>query len=1061
MNTEIWQKIDSLFDEYLDATPAEQADFLEQKCDNEEIRNELKKLISALDKTDSFIESPTFTPVKEILTENDDSLIGKKIGSYQLEKLIGKGGNGSVYLAKRIDAFSKEVAIKLIPTFSATQSNKDNFRRERQILARLEHENIARILDGGTTSDGTPYLVMEFIEGLPLDEYCRQENLSINQRLQLFLKVCEAVTFAHQNLIVHRDLKPNNILVRKDGKVKLLDFGIAKLLQTNEADFSTNQTLKGNAFTPEYASPEQINSEIITTASDVYSLGVVLYELLTNQRPHSFKDKPLNEILRIISNEEPLPPSKIPNSALRSLISRTEIDSIVLKALAKNRSERYQTANELHDDILNYLNNLPITARPNTGFYRLEKFIRRNKIQVGVAAGIILLTIGWATTFIWQTIQTASQARENRRIAYAAEMILAANEYENTNLNRVNELVGKYVPESDDEDLRGFEWYFLKNLLNPTSKIGSLLHPDEVWNIEFSPDGKYLATVTNDNITRIWDVENKNVVAQTVEQKGAWRCSYFPDGKKIAVAGSSSSEPTVKIYNAQNASEILSLKGHTKRIRAIDVSPDGKTVATGSLDGTVRIWNAETGEELHKFNFVAKDKVPEINDLQFSRTGEKLIIGGFEVIAVLDTKTWEIKRSDLDNFTEKNINLNSWKVAFSPLEKTIAAGNWSGEVMLFDADNLKLLKTLPLHQVNIKSLVFSNDGKILATASWDRTVKFVDVQTGEVVNELKGHFAGIHEIAYSPDGTKLATASADFSVNLWNAQAVAKENSLLTKSSLLTFFPQTNNLLTHNNINFEFTNWDLTQKQKKWTEKAQINSFAIDVSNKQNLIILGESEGFISLFNLSDGKPLKKFRSHPKIIYSIKFSTDGSKIFALFEDGFFQALETETGSIIYSNQLHQAVSKSLAVSPDGKFIATGSVDKTVKILDAETFQVKFNFTSSVKPLYMVEFSPDSKLLASAGADDIVRIYQISDGKLLHELSGMSGGVFAVTFSPDGKRIATASDIGVIRLWETESGQQVLAFTAGKKQITQLKFTSDGKTLISMDSDGKASFWETK
>lgn len=1068
MNTEIWQQIDSLFDEYLDASPEAQAAFFAKNNLTPEIKKELEKLIFALNKTDSFIETSTFTSVKEILNENEDSLLGQKINSYQLEKLIGKGGNGAVYLAKRIDDFSKEVAIKLIPTFSATKSNKENFRRERQILARLEHENIARIFDGGTTKDGTPYLVMEYIDGLPLDEYCRKEALSVNKRLELFLEVCRAVTFAHRNLIVHRDLKPTNILVNKEGKVKLLDFGIAKLLQTDEVDFSTHQTFKGNAFTPEYASPEQINGDAITTASDVYSLGVVLYELLANQRPHSFKDKSLNEILRIITSEEPIVPSAITNSKSQIPASKskdrkpkTELDSIVLKSLAKNPRRRYQTANELQDDISNYINGLPISARPNTTIYRAKKYINRHRVSLTVAAGILLLSLGWIATAVWQTFKTANQARENRRSAYSAEMILAANEYENTNLNRVNELLEKYKPENGEEDLRGFEWYFLKNLLNPETKIGSLLHSDEIWHTKFSPDSRFLATVSNDNITRIWDVENKSVVAQTAEQQGAWKCSYYPDGKRLAVSNSSNANPIVIIYSTENASEIFNLKGHTKRVRAVDVSPDGKIIATGSMDGTVRIWDAETGTELRKFEFATKEKGTEIHDVQFSKSGEKLVVGGFDILAVLHTETWQIKQVNLSNFAEKNIVIHPWKVAFSPLEKTIAFGNWTGEVCFLDADNLKLIKILPLHQVTVKGLAFSNDGKILATASWDRTVKFIDVQTGEVVNELRGHFAGVHEIVYSPDGTKLATASADFSVNLWNADKVAKENSLLTKNSIFQISGDAKNLVGWNSVNNEIINWNLANKQKNWSDKTDISAFSSDISSDKRLIVFGEREGFISLFNYADGKRIKRFQTHPQSIYAIKFSADASKIFILQEDGTFQAIRTETDEIIYSNQVHSTISKTLAVSPDGNFIATGSNDKSVKLIDAKTFAEKFVFKSSVKPLYMLAFSADSKLLATAGADDFVIIYRVADGKLLQELSGMSAGVFAVTFSPDGKRLATSSDVGVIRLWEIESGRQVLAFTAGKKQIMQLKFTTDGKTLISVDNEGKVSFWEAK
>ncbi len=1059
MDTEVWQKIDNLFDEYLDASPEEQAVFLDEKCDSDEIRLELKKLISALNKTESFIENPTFTPVKKLLDEEpEDNLIGTKIFSYQLQKLLGKGGMGTVYLANRIDDFKKEVAIKVIPPFADSQANKENFRRERQILARLEHPNIARILDGGTTETGTPFLVMEYVKGLPLNEYC--ENLTINERLILFQDVCKAVGYAHSNLIVHRDLKPTNILVTEDGTVKLLDFGIAKLLQGDDFDFSGNITFSGNALTPEYASPEQINGENITVASDVYSLGIVLYEILTGSRPHDFKDKPLSEIMRIITKNDPIPPSEIPDSKFQISDSKSEIDAIVLKALEKSPRDRYGSASDLRTDISNYLNNLPVSARPNTFIYRLEKSIRRNKLQTAIAAMFLILLVGWLATAIWQANVAKVLAKENRKSAYSAEMILAANEYEKTNLNRVNELVKKYNLTDGEEDLRGFEWYFLKNLLNPPSKIATFIHQDEVWNVEFSPDGKFLTTVSNDNTVRTWNIETQSISAQINDLKGAWKCSYFPDGKRFAVAQSSGNNPFVKVFESETGKEILTLTGHTKRIRAVDVSPDGKIIATGSQDGTVRIWNADSGEQLRNFDFATQEKGTEINDVQFSKSGEKLALVGFDTLSVINTKTLNRIDADLNQFADKNVNLFGWKVAFSPLEKTIAVGNYTGEVILLDSDKLRIIKVLRHHQANVKSLVYSPDGKTLATASWDRTVKFIDVEKGEVINELKGHFAGVHEVAYSPNGKILASASGDFNVTLWNADAVSKSNAVLLNGSINVFSENSENSLVWNSQNGEISNWNLLTKEKLWTNITQSKIFALDFSKAANKIVIGELNGFISLVNVLDGSELKRFRLYEKTIYSIKLSADGKQIIAAYEDGFVQIINAETAIAIFSGKPHDGVIRALAVSSDGKYFASGGNDKFVKLFDAKTGSEIYSLKGNDKPLYSIAFSSDSTLLASFGADDIARIWRVFDGKLLHELSGMSAGIFAAAFSPDGKRLATASDVGIVRLWDVESGRQVLAFIASQKQIHQLKFSADGKMLMSIDSTGKLNFWKS-
>jgi len=456
MNQERFKQIDSILDEVLEVSTVERERILAERCrEDADLKREVLQLLSSLDESDDFIETSGFTPVKHFIENETDEFIGKKIGAYRLKTLLGAGGMSAVYLASRIDDFEKEVAVKIVPPFENRKQSAENFRRERQILARLEHPNIAQILDGGTTEGDKPYIVMEYVDGFPLNVYCDENKLDETEKLKIFGEVCQTVSFAHQNLIVHRDLKPNNIFVTKNGKVKLLDFGIAKLLDADGFNFTENKTFDGNALTLEYASPEQINGENITVASDVYSLGVILYELLTGKRPHDFKNKSLNEILKLVQTKEPVAPSLISDSKFQ--ISNSELDLVVLKALCKDVSERYQTVADFSHDIQNYLENLPVSVRPATAVYRLKKYIQRHRIESAVGLLVSFLIIGWLITFAWQFRSEQFQARENRRAAYSAEMILAANEYEHANLNRLKELVEKYEPFDGEEDLRGFE----------------------------------------------------------------------------------------------------------------------------------------------------------------------------------------------------------------------------------------------------------------------------------------------------------------------------------------------------------------------------------------------------------------------------------------------------------------------------------------------------------------------------------------------------------------------------------------------------------------------------
>src|SRR5450432_222627 len=290
MNDQVWQQAKQLFNQALVRAPEEQAAFLSGACaDDDDLRREVESLLAAFYQADQFIETPAVHDLLKLVDSHQhDTVAGRRVGQYEIIRKLGDGGMGAVYLAARADdQYQKQVAIKLIKFGFDNQFIVNRFLSERQILASLDHPNIARLLDGGTSEDGTPYLVMEYIEGAPIDEYCEGRRLSISDRLKLFSAVCGAVQFAHSNLIIHRDLKPGNILVTNDGIPKLLDFGIAKLLNPgSSAQGYTEASTAVRLMTPEYASPEQARGANVSTATDVYSLGVVLYELLTGQRPH-------------------------------------------------------------------------------------------------------------------------------------------------------------------------------------------------------------------------------------------------------------------------------------------------------------------------------------------------------------------------------------------------------------------------------------------------------------------------------------------------------------------------------------------------------------------------------------------------------------------------------------------------------------------------------------------------------------------------------------------------------------------------------------------------------
>ncbi len=424
---ERYARIQELFEAAVDLGPAERAAALKKECgEDTALRREVEALLALEARSGSFSEQPRFIISANFLpSEDEEELVGRRFGVYEVIREIGRGGLGAVYLAARADdEYRKEVAVKLIRRGLDTDDILRRFRTERQILAQLDHPNIARLLEGGTSDDGLPYFVMEYVEGEPISTYCDRHGLPLNERLQLFRKVCAPVTYAHQHLVVHRDLKPSNILVDSEGEPKLLDFGIAKLLTPEEEMFT--QTAPGlRAMTPDYASPEQIRGEKITTASDVYSLGVLLYELLTGQKPYREKTRTTEEISRAITDEEPARPSSALQSNQQSKVSqerslRGDLDNIVLMAMRKEPHRRYASAGQFSEDVRRYLAGLPVIAHKDTVSYRASKFIRRNALGVTAAVLVFLTLLGGIVATAWQARRATAHARMAEEQAGAA-----------------------------------------------------------------------------------------------------------------------------------------------------------------------------------------------------------------------------------------------------------------------------------------------------------------------------------------------------------------------------------------------------------------------------------------------------------------------------------------------------------------------------------------------------------------------------------------------------------------------------------------------------------------
>lgn len=419
MNEFSWQRIEAVLDQALDLPEAQREKFINEQCKGQpKLKGEVTRLLESIFRSEGWLEIPKEYKwhmydemVNDIqMLSSDKDLVGTKVGSYLIKEKIAEGGMGSVFLAEHSNTdIEHKVAIKIIRSGKATHDNIKRFKREQRILAGLNHSGIARLFNVGATEEGAPYIIMEYVDGTPIDEYCKEQNCSLDNKIQLFKDILQAVRYAHENLVIHRDLKPGNILVDTDGNIKILDFGISKLLE-DEQDNSLTKT-GTRLLTLRYAAPEQVREENITTATDLYALGIVFYQLLSGEHPFDFMELSQYEIEQTILNKEAANPStKVLEFKLQKKL-QGDLDAIALKAIRKEPDQRYRVANEFLGDLDNYNQGIPISAVEDSFRYRSQKFFKRHKRAVAIAAGMLFLIVGLTGFYTFRIAQERNLAQ--------------------------------------------------------------------------------------------------------------------------------------------------------------------------------------------------------------------------------------------------------------------------------------------------------------------------------------------------------------------------------------------------------------------------------------------------------------------------------------------------------------------------------------------------------------------------------------------------------------------------------------------------------------------------
>ena len=1106
------------------ARPAgpERKAFLDGACGNDSaLRQRLDALLRAHENPDSALataaEAPRLRaeatarqagPAIKLSFPEDPAPIegpGTVIGRYRILEQIGEGGFGAVYVAEQREPVKRRVALKVIKLGMDTRQVVARFEAERQALAMMDHPNIAKVLDAGATETGRPYFVMELVRGIPITAYCDENALDTQQRLGLFIQVCQAVQHAHQKGIIHRDLKPSNILVTLHDGVPVpmvIDFGIAKAMHGELTDKTVYTQFQQFIGTPAYVSPEQAEMSAldIDTRADIYSLGVLLYELLTGRVPFEAKElleAGVDEMRRILREREPARPStrlgkmtaeeltttaKRRGAAAPKLISvlRGDLDWVVMKCLEKDRTRRYESASNLANDIQHHLASEPVAARPPSKAYRFQKAWRRNRLAFTAGATVVAALVVGIGISAWQAVvatrartkavaaqQEAERAQgaekqarlradaektESARNFYVASMRLAQQAWEDNNIGRLREV----LDDTKESPFRGFEWYFWNRQTHLAAKT-LRGHLGGVFSVAFSPDAQRIVTGGFDRVAKVWDAASgRELFGLTGHQHIITCVAFSPDGRQI---GTGSYDGTAKLWVAATGKEFLTLRARRGLIDAVAFSPDGRGIVVANQDGTATLWDTTTGQELRTLRVCSEN----FGRIAFSPDGRCIITPG----ANNDAKVWELATGrELLTLRGHSNQVNS--VAFSPDGKRILTSSHDWSVMVWDAATGQQLLTLKGHVGEVLTARFSPDSRRIVTGSTDRTARMWDSATGRELFALKGHSADVYAAAFSPDGQWVLTASRDETAKIWDVeddlspQRTGERPLVLkghTNGLVCTACSTDRQHIVTASYEGSVKVWDFATGRELSTFAQPSNALSfLAISPDGRRVLAATPDRTIRIWEATTGRELVSFRGSRGVVSAGAFSPDGQRVAVVGSDHRAKIWDASSGQELVVLKGNEPGIWSIAFSPSGEQVVTGSLDGTAKVWAVATGQAQLTLKGH-NLIQCVAFSLDGRRVVTGSEDGTATVWDVTTGRELFTLKGHNGMIMSVAFSPDGQRIVTGSYDKTAKLWETTSGREMLTLKGHSDALYSVAFSSDQRRILTGSGDKTARVWE--